>query len=50
MQPRLSRVILFAANMDQMVAFYRDVLGFKLQTNDKVGGRTRRAAARDPNP
>ena len=35
MQLRLSRVILFTANMDQMVAFYRDVLGFKLKTNDK---------------
>jgi catechol 2,3-dioxygenase-like lactoylglutathione lyase family enzyme len=35
MQLRLSRVILFTANMDQMVAFYRDVLGFKLKTNDE---------------
>ena len=35
MQLRLSRVILFTANMDKMVAFYRDVLGFKLKTNDK---------------
>jgi catechol 2,3-dioxygenase-like lactoylglutathione lyase family enzyme len=35
MQLRLSRVILFTANMDQMVAFYRDVLGFKPRTNDK---------------
>lgn len=35
MQLRLSRVILFTSNMDQMVAFYRDVLGFKLKTNDK---------------
>jgi catechol 2,3-dioxygenase-like lactoylglutathione lyase family enzyme len=35
MQLRLSRVILFTANMDQMVAFYRDILGFKLRTNDK---------------
>ena len=34
MHLRLSRVILFPANMDQMVAFYRDVLGFKLKTND----------------
>jgi catechol 2,3-dioxygenase-like lactoylglutathione lyase family enzyme len=35
MQLRLSRVILFTANMDMMVAFYRDVLGLKLRTNDK---------------
>jgi catechol 2,3-dioxygenase-like lactoylglutathione lyase family enzyme len=35
MQLRLSRIILFTANMDQMVAFYRDVLGFKPKTNDK---------------
>ena len=35
MQLRLSRFILFTANMDRMVAFYRDVLGFKLKTNDK---------------
>ena len=35
MQLRLSRVILFTSNMDQMVAFYRDVLGFKVKTNDK---------------
>jgi catechol 2,3-dioxygenase-like lactoylglutathione lyase family enzyme len=35
MQLRLSRVILFTANMDKMVSFYRDVLGFKLKTNDK---------------
>jgi len=35
MQLRLSRIILFTANMDQMAAFYRDVLGFKLKTNDK---------------
>jgi catechol 2,3-dioxygenase-like lactoylglutathione lyase family enzyme len=35
MQLRLSRVILFTANMDQMVAFYRDVLGLKLRTIDK---------------
>ena len=35
MQLRLSRVILFTSNMDQMVAFYRDALGFKLKTNDK---------------
>jgi catechol 2,3-dioxygenase-like lactoylglutathione lyase family enzyme len=36
MQLRLSRVILFTANMDRMAAFYRDVLGFKLKTNDKA--------------
>ena len=35
MQLRLSRVILFTANMDKMAAFYRDVPGFKLKTNDK---------------
>ena len=35
MQLRLSRVILFTANMDRMAAFYRDVLGFKLKTNDR---------------
>jgi catechol 2,3-dioxygenase-like lactoylglutathione lyase family enzyme len=35
MQLRVSRIILFTANMDQMVAFYRDVLGFKLRTSDK---------------
>jgi catechol 2,3-dioxygenase-like lactoylglutathione lyase family enzyme len=35
MRLRLSRVILFTANMDQMVAFYRDVRGLKLKTNDK---------------
>ena len=35
MQLHLSRVILFTANMDQMVAFYRDVLGLKLKANDK---------------
>ncbi len=35
MQLKLSRVILFTANMDRMVAFYRDVLGLKLKTNDK---------------
>jgi catechol 2,3-dioxygenase-like lactoylglutathione lyase family enzyme len=35
MQLRLSRVILFTSNMDKMVAFYRDVLGFKLKTNDR---------------
>ena len=35
MQLRLSRVILFTSNMDRMVAFYRDVLGFKLKTHDK---------------
>jgi catechol 2,3-dioxygenase-like lactoylglutathione lyase family enzyme len=35
MQLRLSRIILFTANMDLMVAFYRDVLGFKLKANDK---------------
>ena len=35
MQLRLSRVILFTSNMDRMVAFYRDVLGLKLKTNEK---------------
>ena len=35
MQLRLSRIILFTANMEQMVAFYRRVLGLKLVTNDK---------------
>jgi len=35
MHLRLSRVILFTSNMDRMVAFYRDVLGFRPKTNDK---------------
>src|SRR6185436_20612126 len=35
MQLKLSRVTLFTANMDRMVAFYRDVLGFKLKTDEK---------------
>lgn len=35
MQLRLSRVILFTSNVDKMVAFYRDVLGFKLKTDEK---------------
>ena len=35
MQLMLSRVILFTADMDRMVAFYRDVLGLKIKTNDK---------------
>lgn len=35
MQLRLSRVVLFTANMDKMVAFYRDVLGFRLKTDEK---------------
>jgi catechol 2,3-dioxygenase-like lactoylglutathione lyase family enzyme len=35
MQLRLSRVILFTSNMDKMVAFCRDVLGFKLKNNEK---------------
>ena len=35
MRLRLSRVILFTSNMDQMVAFYRDVLGLKLKSNDR---------------
>jgi catechol 2,3-dioxygenase-like lactoylglutathione lyase family enzyme len=35
LQLTLSRVILFTANMDGMVAFYRDVLGFKVKTNDE---------------
>ncbi|MEZ5830815.1 MAG: VOC family protein [Dongiaceae bacterium] len=35
MQLRLSRVILFTANMDQMAAFYRDVLGFALKADDR---------------
>jgi catechol 2,3-dioxygenase-like lactoylglutathione lyase family enzyme len=35
MQLQLSRVILFTANMDRMVAFYRDVLGLRLKTNGK---------------
>jgi len=35
MQLRVSRVILFTSNMDRMVAFYRDVLGFRLKTNEK---------------
>jgi catechol 2,3-dioxygenase-like lactoylglutathione lyase family enzyme len=35
MQLRLSRVILFTANMDRMVSFYRDVLGLRLKTDDK---------------
>jgi catechol 2,3-dioxygenase-like lactoylglutathione lyase family enzyme len=35
MQLGLSRVILFTANMDKMAAFYRDVLGFRLKTDEK---------------
>lgn len=35
MQLKLSRVILFTANMEKMTAFYRDVLGFKLKTDEK---------------
>jgi catechol 2,3-dioxygenase-like lactoylglutathione lyase family enzyme len=35
MQLRPSRAILFTSNMDKMVAFHRDVLGFKLKSNDK---------------
>jgi catechol 2,3-dioxygenase-like lactoylglutathione lyase family enzyme len=35
MQLHLSRVILFTSNMGKMVAFYRDVLGFRLKTNEK---------------
>lgn len=35
MQLRLSRIIPFTAKMNRMVAFYRDVLGFKPKTNDK---------------
>jgi predicted enzyme related to lactoylglutathione lyase len=35
MQLRLSRVILFTADMDRMVSFYRDVLGLKLKTNER---------------
>lgn len=35
MQLRLSRIILFTANMDAMVAFYRDVLGLKPKTSEK---------------
>jgi catechol 2,3-dioxygenase-like lactoylglutathione lyase family enzyme len=35
MQLRLSRVVLSTSNMDQMVAFYRDVLGFRLKTDEK---------------
>jgi catechol 2,3-dioxygenase-like lactoylglutathione lyase family enzyme len=35
MQLRLSRLVLFTSNMDKMVAFYRDVLGFKLKTDEK---------------
>lgn len=35
MQLRLSRVILFTANMDKMSAFYRDVLGFRLKIDEK---------------
>lgn len=35
MQLRLSRVILFTSNMEQMVAFYRDVLGFRPKTDEK---------------
>ena len=44
MQLRLSRVILFTSNMDQMVAFFRDVLGFKVKSNDK-GWKTLDAGA-----
>lgn len=44
MQLRLSRVILFTADMDRMVAFYRDVLGFKLKTGGK-GWKTLDAGA-----
>ena len=32
MQLKLSRVTLFTANMERMVAFYRDVLGFSVTT------------------
>lgn len=35
MQLKLSRVVLFTANMDRMAAFYRDVLGFTLKTDEK---------------
>lgn len=35
MQLKLSRVVLFTADMDKMVAFYRDVLGLKLKTDEK---------------
>lgn len=35
MQLRLSRVILFTANMEEMMAFYRDVLGLHLKTDQK---------------
>jgi catechol 2,3-dioxygenase-like lactoylglutathione lyase family enzyme len=44
MQLRLSRIILFTANMDRMVSFYRDVLGLRLKTDDK-GWKTFDAAA-----
>ena len=35
MQLRLSRVILFTANMDKMAEFYHDVLGFMVKSNEK---------------
>lgn len=35
MQLRLSRVILFTANMERMTAFYRDVLGLRLRSDEK---------------
>lgn len=35
MQLRLSRVILFTADMERMTAFYRDVLGLRLRSDEK---------------
>jgi catechol 2,3-dioxygenase-like lactoylglutathione lyase family enzyme len=47
MQLSLSRLILFTAKMDAMVAFYRDVMGPRLKSNEKGWKDVRLRRVRD---